>query len=533
MWVFENMSRFVSVYSIGFVLCAAFVLKWRQYRLRNGLPLPPGPTGLPLVGNVFDLNPQHPWLSYEQWGKQYGGLVYANLIGKDFVIINSIKVARDLLERRSAIYSERPYIPSNELFGMDFNSGLLPYGTTWRLHRKMFNTALNKETSCQYKPMALCKARQLVENILDVQEDFARHCKTFAAATIMAATYGYDVTPKNDPFVTKIEHLLELFLDALTPERAALLLAFPFLAHIPSWLPGGGYKQQATECRALAEEVLTSPVEYVRENMAAGTARESLVHDLLETRNDEADEDNIKAVAASAFLGGAETSDSTLRVFILAMVLHPEVQAKAQEEIDKVIGGQRLPDFADRPNLPYVEAVYLETFRWRPVVPSALPHMTATSDVYEGMYIPKGELNEIVHCTGRHNFVGTGAIVLTNIWAMVHDDTQYDDPMAFIPERHVTSAGTLAEGTAALNFGFGRRVCPGKHIADQNVWAAIATMLATVHIAKACDKSGNEIDVKAEFTGGLSSAPKPFACSITPRSSSAECLIRMRNEDVH
>lgn len=52
--------------------------------------------------------------------------------------------------------------------------------------------------------------------------------RSFAAATIMATTYGYDVTPKNDPFVTKIEHLLELFLDALTPERAALLLAFPF-----------------------------------------------------------------------------------------------------------------------------------------------------------------------------------------------------------------------------------------------------------------------------------------------------------------
>ncbi|KAI9566804.1 cytochrome P450, partial [Boletus coccyginus] len=491
-----------SVYSVGFVLCVAFVLKWRQYRLRHGLPLPPGPTGLPLVGNVFDLNPQHPWLSYEQWGKQYGGLVHANLIGKDFIIINSVKVARDLLERRSAIYSERPYIPSNELFGMDFNSGLLPYGTTWRLHRKMFNTALNKGTACQYKPMALCKARQLVENILDEQEDFAKHCKTFAAATIMATTYGYDVTPKNDPFVTKIEHLLELFLNALTPERAALLLAFPFLAYIPSWLPGGGYKQQATECRALAEEVLTSPVEYVRENMAAGTARESLVHDLLEKRSDGADEDNIKAVAASAFLG----IDSTLRVFILAMVLHPEVQAKAQEEIDKVIGGQRLPDFADRPNLPYVEAICLETFRWRPVVPTALPHMTTTSDVYEGMYIPKG------------------AIVLTNIWAMVHDETQYDNPMAFIPERHLTSAGSLIEGTAA-HFGFGRRICPGRHIGDQNVWAAIATILATVHIAKARDEFGNEIDVKAEFTGGLSSAPKPFVCSITPRPSGAECLI--------
>jgi cytochrome P450 len=63
-------------------------------------------------------------------------------------------------------------------------------------------------------------------------------------------------------------------------------------------------------------------------------------------------------------------SDSHLRVFLLAMVLHPKVQAKAQEEIDWVVGPERLPNFGDRPYLPYVEAVYIETFRWRPVLPT-------------------------------------------------------------------------------------------------------------------------------------------------------------------
>lgn len=96
------------------------------------------------------------------------------------------------------------------------------------------------------------------------------------------------------------------------------------------------------------------------------------------------------------------------------MALHPEAQAKAQEEIDRVVGTQRLPDFGDRSNLPYVEAIYLETLRWRPVVPCgecvdddpgilvqlepaslALPRLTATSDIYEGMYVPKGELNRL------------------------------------------------------------------------------------------------------------------------------------------
>ncbi|KAF9223382.1 cytochrome P450 [Gyrodon lividus] len=497
----------------GFVLCSTTVRKaWRKRALRNGLPLPPGPTGLPLIGNVFDLNIAEPWLSYEQWGKQYGDLVYSSLFGQDFVIINSAKLAHELLDQRSTIYSDRPYIYTNKLFGMDFNSGLLPYGNEWRLHRKMFNVALNKQVIPQYKAMQLQKVHQLLENLLNTPKEYPRHCKTMSAAIIMAVTYGYDVVP-NDSFVTKIEQFVKLFLTVLTPERAALLGAFPFLEHIPSWLPGGRYKQRAKECRALAADVLNDPVTYVKDQMRSGTARKSLVYDLFEKGNGKTDEETVKAVAASLFLGGAETTNSTLLVFLLAMVLNPHAQTKAQEEIVRVVSSERLPNFDDRPNLPYVEAVYLETLRWRPVAPLVLPHMTSTSDVYEGMHIPKG------------------VIVLVNLWAMAHDETRFPEAMAFKPERHLTPIGTLAGGTSSPSFGFGRRICPGMHLAEQSIWIAIVSMLATLHIEKAKNEFGEDIDVKPEFTTGLGIAPRPFVCSITARSPSAERLVFVRNRD--
>ncbi|KIJ62827.1 hypothetical protein HYDPIDRAFT_29977 [Hydnomerulius pinastri MD-312] len=398
---------------------------------------------------------------------------------------------------------------------MDFNSGLLPYGNKWRLHRKMFHVALNKDATLEYKTMQLQKVQQLLENMINTPKQYDKHFKTMSAAIIMAVTYGYDVAPRHDPFVTKIERFMELFLAVLTPERAALLSFVPILQHIPSWSPGGKYKRRAGECRALAYDVLNDPVAFVKKKMAAGTAEKSLVRDLYdkeigETANPDLEED-VKAVAATVFLGGAETTDSTLLVFLLAMILNPDVQAKAQEEIDRVVGTQRLPNFEDRPDLPYVEGVYLETLRWRPVVPMALPHMTSVSDVYEGMYIPKG------------------AFVLVNIWAMTHDETRFPDPMAFKPERHLTPSGTLAAGTTSHSFGFGRRICPGRYMADQAVWAAMVSMLATLRISKDKDEFGGEIEVKPEFTTGLSIHPKPFLCSITARSDEAAQLVRESN----
>lgn len=66
---------------------------------------------------------------------------------------------------------------------------------------------------------------------------------------------------------------------------------------------------------------------------------------------------------------GSHTTVSTLLNFILAMVLYPEVARKAREEIDRVVGTDRLPAMSDRPNLPYLECILLETFRWYPVAP--------------------------------------------------------------------------------------------------------------------------------------------------------------------
>jgi len=193
-------------------------------------------------------------------------------------------------------------------------------------------------------------------------------------------------------------------------------------------------------------------------------------------------------------------TSSVLMTFTLAMVENPRVWKRAQADINAIVGLDRLPEFNDRPHLPYIDAVIREAMRWMPVGPLGIPHATTTSDVYKNYYIPKG------------------AIVIANIWAMSRDQARYPDPDKFIPERFLDKEGKLTDDDPAQYiFGFGRRVCPGRHTADASLWCGIATLLATVDFNLAKDADGKDITFTATFSSGVSLHPNPFPCELTPR----------------
>jgi hypothetical protein len=81
------------------------------YRRRSLSPLPPGPKPLPLLGNLFDMPTSREYETYAQWGRKYGDVVHVHALGRHFIILNSIEAANELLDQRSAIYSDRPFIP--------------------------------------------------------------------------------------------------------------------------------------------------------------------------------------------------------------------------------------------------------------------------------------------------------------------------------------------------------------------------------------------------------------------------------------
>ena len=176
---------------------------------------------------------------------------------------------------------------------------------------------------------------------------------------------------------------------------------------MPEWMPGAGFKRIARQYATTLSQMTNQPYEFVKRQMRDKRHKPSFLSQCIEADGDDAQLESIhKFAAMSLALGGADTVSqrlqppellakdvqtvSALMTFFLAMLMFPEVQKRAQEEIDNVIGGGRLPTSADRDALPYIEAIMKETHRWHQVLPMCIPHTSTEEDVCRGYRIPKG-----------------------------------------------------------------------------------------------------------------------------------------------
>ncbi|KAJ7736194.1 cytochrome P450 [Mycena maculata] len=335
-----------------------------------------------------------------------------------------------------------------------------------------------------------------------------------AGMVILSTAYGIDVQPEDDPHIDISVKSLHAM--ACTGNRGFYLVnSLPFLKYIPEFFPGAGFKKEAHEWYKSVSIMPELPYAFVKRALAAGTAKSSTASRVLEEIEGAPDADDQEtngpleiAHQLSPGSAGADTTVSALGTFMLAMTLYPDVQKKAQAATDAVVGQGRLPDFSD--NIPYMDAVVKEVLRWRPVTPLALPHAVTADDIYNGYRIP------------------AGSVVVGNTWAILHDETTFGlNTHEFIPEHWLNKDGeintAMREPDAA--FGFGRRICPGKDMAQWSVWICAVSILATLNITKSVDKRGAPIEPSGEYTSGLLCYPIPHECDIVPRSEAAQAVI--------
>lgn len=195
---------------------------------------------------------------------------------------------------------------------------------------------------------------------------------------------------------------------------------------------------------------------------------------------------------------GIETTNMMLRIFTLACLTYPCCIPIAQKELDLVVGDGRLPDFEDFDKLPYIHAMIEETFRWRHILPTGIPHATTKDDHYKGFFIPKN------------------SIIVPLFISMRNDSSMYQAPPEFRPERWLNGK------TQSGNFGYGRRICPGRFIARNSLAIAISRLLWGFNI------TGKHMLVDEDsFTSGFVSSPKRFEANFEAKSEKHRVLIEI------
>ncbi|SCN87775.1 related to O-methylsterigmatocystin oxidoreductase [Fusarium fujikuroi] len=468
--------------------------------------LPPGPRGLPLVGNVLDL-PRAGQFEAHHWAKHkdvYGKISSVTVFGQTLVIINDAKLAQTILNDRSAKHSSRSKMTfAGEMVGWDKTLSFLPYNDQLRSHRKKAHLFLKSEASISSNDaIQEIEVGHFLLHLLRDPDRLVEHIQKQAGSVIVKVVYGYTAEQfKPDPLLSTVRKVVDEFGIAAKP-GAFMVDLIPILKYIPDWFPGASFKTTAKQWRSNLESSVEEPAAFVEHQVANGKDNTSFLSRLMQKKSltDQEASEN-KWLATSLYAAGADTTVSAITTFFLAMTLFPDAQKKAQCEIDDIIGNGRLPTLLDRQSLPYVNALVKEVLRWHPVGPMCLPHTTSQDDVINGHLIPKG------------------AMILPNIWQICHDPALYHDPMAFRSERFLGPGAETDPGRFV--FGFGRRICPAQAMADKTLFLNMAQTLAVFDITV---KPGAETP-RAEFTSGVVSHPMPFETTIKPRSSEHRELI--------
>ncbi|KAH9043963.1 CyP450 monooxygenase [Lactarius pseudohatsudake] len=511
------MATLLSSLGVGFLVTVVlfFVYSYVQDKRRNpaGLPYPPGPKGYPIIGNLFDIPSVFIYKRFREMSRELNSdIVHLQVFGFHLIACNSKGVADDLLDKRSSIYSDRPRMPMIvELMGFGWSLGFTPYNEWWEHSRQLFDKHFQPSAVPQFRPKKLKAAHGFLQRLLDSPEHFHEHMQFMAGSTILDIAYGLDICTSDDPYLQRAEECLQI-LDTAANPGTFLVDIIPALKYVPEWVPGASFKRKAREWRGVAERSYTIPFDFVKQSMTDGTSKSSFtslaLRDITDNDDRKYQEELIKCLGGTMYTAGADMTVSLLLTFFLAMLTNPVAQDRAQEEIDRVVGTDRLPTFDDEPNLPFVSAMSKEVFRWQQVAPFAIPHRLVKDDVYNGYFLPKN------------------SIVLGNAWAILHDDRLFPDPFTFKPERF-TDPNVDPRVPAAVDyaFGFGRRVCPGRWMAHSLVFIVVASVLSTFRIERAV-RDGRAIEPSGAYTPGILASPEKFECTIKPRSREAAALVR-------
>ncbi|KAK5126661.1 hypothetical protein LTR85_009595 [Meristemomyces frigidus] len=470
---------------------------------RREKSLPPGPPTVPVLGNLHQIPKKGAHFQFTAWAKQYGGIYTLKLGTGTAVVITDRRLVKELVDKKSSKYSERPksYV-AKRISGGD-HILLMDYGPQWRDTRKLLHgTFMEKVVEDQHLKVQEAEARQMIRDYLVDPSHHMLHPKRYSNSITMSIVWGIRTPTAQTRHMHRLYDLMDIWSKVMETGATPPVDIYPFL----HWLPQSiflNWVDRATHVQQEMNHLYSDFLRDIRTRRATLGSRGAFMDKVLDQAESEKRMENLTYndhelwfMGGTLTEGGSDTSASIITAFVQAMTAYPEVQKKAQAQIDDVVGQGRSPTWQDYDRLPYVAQCVKEAMRWRPVTPLAFPHALAEDDWVDGMFLPKG------------------TVVIVNAWGLQHDPERFANPDAFDPD-HFAGSTTLATELANgswekrdhYGYGTGRRFCPGAHLAERNLFLAMAKLLWAFEIGPGKDGNGNamqpDLDPRTGYCEGF------------------------------
>ncbi|OCT81370.1 hypothetical protein XELAEV_18028189mg [Xenopus laevis] len=458
---------------------------------------PPGPTPLPVIGNLLIMNMKKPHLTFMELAKKYGSVFSVQLGTEKVVVLCGYNTVKDALINHADEFSERPKIPIFE----DVSKGyglIFAHGENWRVMRRFTLTTLRdfgmgKKT---IEDRIYEESDCLVESFKSYKgEPFENTLVMNAAVSniIVSILLGH----RFDYQDTALLKLIKIINENVKLMGSPMVMLYNTYPSVVQWLPGN-HKTVAENTLKLLNFLQETFTKH-RDQLDVNDQRDLIDAFLVKQQEEKSSStmffhnQNLTLLVANLFGAGMETTSTTLRWGLLLMMKYPEIQKKIQDEIDRVIGSAQ-PQAEHRKQMPYTDAVIHEIQRFANIAPSNLPHATTKDVTFRGYFIPKGTQ------------------VIPLLTSVLQDEAYFKKPEEFYPEHFLDSEGHFVKNEAFLPFSAGRRSCAGETLAKMELFLFFTKLLQNFTFQP---PPGAEVQLTSGE--GFTSSPLPHKICALPR----------------
>ncbi|XP_072909878.1 cytochrome P450 2D3-like isoform X2 [Hemitrygon akajei] len=437
--LFKLFDRFAALAVFCTVFCLVFDFMKRRKTCGN---YPPGPRGLPFVGNILQVDLSNPHLSFVKLWKKYGDVVSLEFGWTNLVVLSGYKTLKEALVKKSEDFADRPSFPIYEKFFRQHGEGIVfaKYGDWWKQQRK-FSLSTLKNFGLGKKSLQLRiveEAEFLIQGFESEQgRPFDPHFHlTYATSNIICSIIFGKRFDYSDEKLLRLLHILEESFVLEGGFWGQLVNAFPFLYYLPG--PQNKIFQNQDKISQFLQEIIMSH----KETWDPNDTRDFI--DAFLTQQEKTKNDPNTSFLENKMIG-------TLQSLFAAAQVH--------EEIDRVIGKDRRPSLEDQEEMPFTNAVIHETQRLGNIGPISLPHETYRDTTVMGYTIPKGTM------------------IIPNISSALFDEDIWLTPHQFNPGHFLDSDGKFVRPEAFIPFSAGHRVCLGEQLAKMELFIFFTSML--------------------------------------------------------